>query len=92
MPPKKRKPSGLGRSSAHANRMKAHCQTEEGRADHVTRELAAYHVRSHAKNTLNKKGHRQVGKAGTQEKAAERNTTARSIRREDKEFNDHERH
>jgi hypothetical protein len=94
MPPKKRKPLGLGRSSAHAKRLKAQRQTEKGRAEHAAESLAAYHARSQSEEHSEQEGastSRDSQARRTQERETERNTAARSTRRQDKEFSDHER-
>jgi hypothetical protein len=96
MPPKKRKKTlGLGRSSAHANRLKAQRQTEEGRVENAAESLAAYHARSLSEDYSEQEGastSRDSQSSRTQERETERNTAARSTRRQDKEFSDHERH
>jgi hypothetical protein len=95
MPPKKRKPLGLGRSSAHAKRLKAQRPTEEGRAEHAAESLAAYHARSQSEEHSEQERpstSRGSQARRTQERETDINMSARSIRREDKEFSDHERH
>jgi hypothetical protein len=63
MPPKKRKkPLGLGRSSAHAKRLKARQQTEEGQAENAAESLqhTIFTLRAKIKH---KNGYQQVGRA-----------------------------
>jgi hypothetical protein len=62
MPPKKRKPLGLDRTSAHAKRLKARQQTDEGWAENAAESLAAYHARSQSEE------HSEQGASTSREK------------------------
>jgi hypothetical protein len=85
----------MGRSSAEAKRMRAQRETEEGRAEHASSQLAAYHVCTQSEEHSEQERpltSRESLSRRTQERQTERNTAARNIRHEDKESSDHERH
>jgi hypothetical protein len=93
--PKKKRGSSLGRSSSGAKRKKAQRQTEEGQAENASGALAAYRARTPSEDhseqerpSTSREGHSRW----TQEREAERYMAARNMRREDKEYSDHERH
>jgi hypothetical protein len=85
----------LGRSSSGAKRKMAQRQSEEGQAKDASTAFAAYRARTQSEDHSEQEKtstSRESQSRWTQEKEAERNVAARIMRREDKEYSDHQRH